>query len=151
MRKKTHIGIEETDFPNYENGFRRNPGIADKYKNQFPNETEILLEGYDSTEWTDWSHAYAHWYGYVEAMKTVFKNNGMIDEADICDILLRHAHLLTCSNCGEKLEEQAKFRKGDKVAVLHIDPGCCNYPVEPDEPATAYFECIECAEKKMRK
>jgi len=31
--------------------------------------------------------------------------------------------------------------------VLRIDPGSNNYPIEPDEPAVAYFECIECAQK----
>lgn len=65
MRKVMHIGIEEGDFPNKIMGFQTNPDIADNYKNDFPNEAEILLNGYDSTEWCDWSRAFTHWCGYL--------------------------------------------------------------------------------------
>jgi len=68
------------------------------------------------------------------------------DEADLCDHILRGAHMLTCYNCGATLRSKA-YRKDDKVGVLRIDPGSNNYPIEPDEPAVAYFECIECAQK----
>lgn len=67
------------------------------------------------------------------------------DEGDLDDIILRHAHLLTCCNCGEKLQDKVCL-KDDVVGVLHIDPGRSNYPREPDEPAEAYFECVECSE-----
>lgn len=64
-------------------------------------------------------------------------------EGDLCDLILRHAHLLTCYNCGAKLSDKVQVND-DRVGVLRIDPGRNNYPREPDEPAVAYFECIEC-------
>jgi len=71
------------------------------------------------------------------------------DEADLCDHILRGAHMLTCYNCGATLRSKA-YRKDDKVGVLRIDPGSNNYPREPDEPAVAYFECIECTQAKSK-
>ena len=71
------------------------------------------------------------------------------DEADLCDHILRGAHLLTCYNCGAKLSNKLPI-SDDRVGVLRIDHGSNNYPIEPDEPAVAYFECIECAEQKSK-
>ncbi len=75
------------------------------------------------------------------------------DEGELADIILRNAHLLTCYNCGEKLEDVHSKRRGrtEDVGVLCIDPGCNNYPREPDEPAQAYFECMGCREANDRK
>ena len=70
------------------------------------------------------------------------------DEGELCELILRHADLLTCYNCGAKLSD--KVRRGDQVGMLRIDPGSNNYPIEPDEPAVAYFECVECAEQKSK-
>jgi hypothetical protein len=79
----------------------------------------------------------------LETVKTPTK-----DEGDLCALILRHADKLTCYNCGENLAEAySAGATGDKVGVLHIDPGRNNYPRDPDEPAEAYFECMECAQK----
>ena len=69
------------------------------------------------------------------------------DESELCDLILRNAHLLTCYNCGAKLSDKVR---GDQVGMLRIDPGSNNYPREPDEPAVAYFECIECTQAKSK-
>ena len=62
-----------------------------------------------------------------------------------------NAHLLTCYNCGETLARKSHWHwHSDHVGVLHIDPGSNNYPREPDEPAQAYFECMECAQAKSK-
>ena len=68
------------------------------------------------------------------------------DEGELSDIILENFHLLTCFNCGEKLEDvKSDYRTGSEEAgVLCIDPGRINYPREPDEPAQAYFECMDC-------
>lgn len=71
------------------------------------------------------------------------------DEGDLCALILRHVHLLTCYNCGEKLQDKVRL-KDDVVGVMHIDPGRSNYPREPDEPAAAYFECIECVDEPKK-
>ena len=73
------------------------------------------------------------------------------DEGELCDIILRHADLLTCYNCGDKLSDKVQVGNDDKVGVLRIDPGSNNYPREPDEPAQAYFECMECAKINLLK
>ncbi len=84
----------------------------------------------------------------VKAAKIAIEQKQLpLDEGDLCDYILRHAHLLTCYNCGEKLSDKLPTASDDRVGVLHIDPGQSNYPREPDEPAVAYFECIECAGK----
>ena len=72
------------------------------------------------------------------------------DEGELCDLILRHADLLTCYNCGDKLSDKVQVGNDDKVGVLRIDPGSNNYPREPDEPAVAYFECIECTQAKSK-
>ncbi len=69
------------------------------------------------------------------------------DEGELCDLILQYAHLPTCYNCGAKLSDKVQQVNDDRVGVLHIDPGRNNYPREPDEPAVAYFECIDCAQK----
>jgi hypothetical protein len=72
------------------------------------------------------------------------------DEGELCDIILKNIQLLTCYNCGEILAEAYSAGvTGDKVGVLHIDPGTRNYPVAPDEPAELYFECLKCADKGL--
>lgn len=37
------------------------------------------------------------------------------------------------------------------IGVLHLDPGELNYPREPDVPASAFFECMDCYHAKMLK
>ena len=69
-----------------------------------------------------------------------------MDEAELSDIIMKNVELLTCYNCGEKLTDSINTIKTfDKLGVIHLDPGSKNYPHEPDEPASIYFECIECA------
>lgn len=72
------------------------------------------------------------------------------DEGELADIILRNAHLLTCFNCGEKLEDIHSKGRGrtEDIGILCIDPGRDNYPREPDEPAEAYFECMKCREER---
>lgn len=67
------------------------------------------------------------------------------DEGDLSDIILDHIELLTCFSCGEKLIDQKSYKTGDTLGTIHLDPGRCNYPYEPDEPAGIYFECIQCS------
>ncbi len=50
MRKHTHVGIEDENFPNKEYSFLKHPKIADFFKNQFPCESDILLNGWDKSE-----------------------------------------------------------------------------------------------------
>jgi len=85
----------------------------------------------------------------ADGYKIEIPSPALKDEADLCDHILRGAHMLTCYNCGATLRSKT-YRKDDKVGVLRIDPGSNNYPIEPDEPAVAYFECIECAEQKSK-
>jgi len=68
------------------------------------------------------------------------------DEGELSDIILSNIHLLTCSNCGKVLKDvPSRHRVGvEEAGVLCIDPGRINYPHEPDEPAQAYFECMDC-------
>jgi len=68
------------------------------------------------------------------------------DEGELSDIILSNIHLLTCSNCGKVLKNvPSRHRVGvEEAGVLCIDPGRINYPREPDEPAQAYFECMDC-------
>ena len=81
------------------------------------------------------------------------KRDGMTEE-DLCELILENAHILTCFNCGELLESKIAYAKRSNklddnqtaVAILHADPGESNYPREPDVPASAYFECLECYE-----
>ena len=75
------------------------------------------------------------------------------DEGELSDIILQNANLLTCFNCGRTLDDVHSQHKGraEDVGVLCIDPGSNNYPHEPDEPAQAYFECMECREANDRK
>lgn len=74
---------------------------------------------------------------------------GKIEEADLCDLILRHAHALTCYNCGALLEEKCNPQQNDTVGVMHIDPGSNNYPREPDEHAELYFECNGCSKERQ--
>lgn len=77
--------------------------------------------------------------------------SGKLDEGDLCDLILRHAHVLTCFNCGALLDEKwNRQENNDEVGILHIDPGRNNYPREPDEPAQLYFECIECSKERQK-
>ena len=64
MKKKTHMGIDEQSG-NYDLAFKNNPEASEIYREKFPNESEILINGYDRTEWCDWSHALTHWEGFV--------------------------------------------------------------------------------------
>lgn len=84
---------------------------------------------------------------FVKELLTFFKNakQGKMDEGDLCDLILCHVHVLSCFNCGARLEEKVNLRQGDTVGILHIDPGRSNYPREPDEPAELYLECVECS------
>jgi len=68
------------------------------------------------------------------------------DEGELSDIILRNIHLLSCFNCGKALKDvPSRHRVGvEEAGVLCIDPGRINYPREPDEPAQAYFECMDC-------
>ncbi len=68
------------------------------------------------------------------------------DEGELSDIILSNIHLLTCFNCGKALKDvPSRHRVGvEEAGVLCIDPGRINYPREPDEPAQAYFECMDC-------
>lgn len=75
-------------------------------------------------------------------MNESYKSYTVKTEVDIVDILLRHGDLLTCYNCGEKLIDTG--RKEDVVAEMCLDPGGMNYPIDPDEPATIYFRCVNC-------
>jgi hypothetical protein len=74
------------------------------------------------------------------------------DEGELSDIILENFHLLTCFNCGEKLGDvKSNYRTGgEEAGVLCIDPGSINYPREPDEPAAAYFECVECQNNRKK-
>ena len=70
-------------------------------------------------------------------------------EEDLCELILENAHVLTCFNCGETLELQTSVIPNDtRVGILHIDQGEMNYPREPDIPASAYFECMQCYERE---
>jgi len=70
-----------------------------------------------------------------------------MNEEELCELILENAHVLECFDCGEPLESKTNHAKNnDVVAVLHIDIGEHNYPHSPDEPAPAYFECLECYE-----
>jgi len=77
----------------------------------------------------------------MPASKPVLK-----DEGELSDIILSNIHLLTCFNCGKALKDvPSRHRVGvEEAGVLCIDPGRINYPREPDEPAHAYFECMDC-------
>lgn len=77
------------------------------------------------------------------------RTSALKDEGELSDIILENFHLLTCYNCGEKLGDvKSDYRGGSEEAgVLCIDPGSINYPREPDEPAAAYFECMDCRDK----
>ena len=66
-----------------------------------------------------------------------------MNEEDICELILKNAHVLTCYNCGETLRAQSRTLD-TAIGVLHIDPGEMNYPREPDVPASAFFECMQC-------
>lgn len=66
-------------------------------------------------------------------------------EEELCELILENAHVLTCFNCGKTLESQTSGIANDTtVGVLHIEPGECNYPYEPDAPPSLYFECVNC-------
>ena len=68
-----------------------------------------------------------------------------MDESKLLDIILENIDELTCINCGEKLIDSWNTVKTfDKIGVMHLDPGSRNYPYEPDDPASTYFECIKC-------
>lgn len=69
MRKRIYTGIEDAQYPNKDLSFLSNPEIADLYKNEYPNEAEILLEGFDKTEWCSWEFAQTHWSGYLAGFK----------------------------------------------------------------------------------
>ena len=72
-----------------------------------------------------------------------------MNEEYLCELILENAHVLTCFNCGETLELQTSVIPNDtRVGILHIDPGEKNYPREPDIPASAYFECMQCYERE---
>lgn len=64
MKKKIYMGIDEQSRTNQRN-FMNNPEASEIYKEKFPNESEILINGYDRTEWCDWSHALTHWEGFL--------------------------------------------------------------------------------------
>ena len=87
-------------------------------------------------------------YTCTSAVQVVNKE---MNEEDISDMILENAHVLTCFNCGELLEQKAtSVNNNTTVAVLHIDPGELNYPHEPDVPASVYFECMECHERNWQ-
>ena len=68
-----------------------------------------------------------------------------MNEEDLCELILENTHVLTCFDCGGTLESQTSVIPNDtRVGILHIDPGEKNYPREPDIPASAYFECMQC-------
>ncbi len=71
------------------------------------------------------------------------------DEADIIDILLAHGDLLTCYNCGRRLIDV--HGKDEVIGEICLDPGRCNYPREPDEPASIYFRCADCIKERDTK
>jgi hypothetical protein len=82
----------------------------------------------------------------MQAQTEESKREGMTEE-DLCELILENAHFLTCFNCGGTLESQTSGIANDtRVGILHIDPREVNYPREPDMPASAYFECLECYE-----
>ena len=69
------------------------------------------------------------------------------NDIDIIDVMNRCVKTpFVCLECGNDFEDV--WINGSKpLAVLMFDPGSRNYPREPDEPASFYFECIECYEK----
>lgn len=71
------------------------------------------------------------------------------EEADILAILLKHGDLLTCYDCGKKLIDVQP--EGEVVAEMCLDPGRCNYPREPDEPAQICFRCADCIKERDAK
>ena len=77
------------------------------------------------------------------------KERVLNDEGELSDIILSNIHLLTCLNCGKALKDvPSRHRVGvEEAGVSCIDPGRINYPREPDEPARAYFECMDCRER----
>jgi len=72
------------------------------------------------------------------------------DENELSDIIMNHIELLTCFNCGEKLVDQTSYKTADNLGTIHLDPGSCNYPREPDEPANLYCECIKCSPEAIK-
>ena len=72
-----------------------------------------------------------------------------MNEEELCELILDNVQVLTCFNCGETLTSQRSVIPNDeRVGILHIDPGEKNYPHEPDIPALAYFECMQCYERE---
>lgn len=90
---------------------------------------------------------------FVKTLLDFYKaaKTGKIEEGDLCDLILRHAHTPTCFNCGARLEEKCIPRQNDTIGVMHISPGSNNYPREPDEPAELYFECYECSKERQER
>jgi len=60
----------------------------------------------------------------------------------------REEELLTCYNCGKKVDD---INNMPVLGEIHFDPGCPGGS-EPPEPSCAYFVCSEClkAEPKAR-
>ena len=63
------------------------------------------------------------------------------------DIIFSYGQKLTCFNCGEMLDTPID----NILGILHFDGGERNYPHSPDEPATIFFECAKCKNKKELK
>lgn len=84
----------------------------------------------------------------VEAVIEGFRHP---NDDDIISVMNRYIKTpFVCFECGNDFRDV--WINGSKpLAVLMFDPGSSNYPVAPDEPASFYFECIECYNKKIDK
>ncbi len=119
MRKHTHVGIEEPDFPNEEYSFLKHPKIADLFKNQFPNESDILINGWDDSEWCDWSNAYTMWVGFLSGVGAAKKEDMTSNTIIITlkSLITPEAHEKLEDSLSEFLHEQGFFGSIDNTAT----------------------------------
>ena len=70
-----------------------------------------------------------------------------VKEGDIEELMLKHPDKIRCFSCGKSIEDIPFYDKVP-IGILWGDRGENKYPREPDIPASIYFECWDCFQRR---
>lgn len=87
----------------------------------------------------------------LKSADAVIEKLVMPNDNDLIDTMNRMNNPFTCFNCGAECDSLLDGSSDVVMAVLHFDNGSTGSREQPPEPASFYFECIECYEKSKKK